>query len=174
MLTDKQIRANQYAISFTLQLESFVKANIYPDFTCSLKLDWSAKRTSSRGGIYKTGPGINIAMNSAALLQLPEHNIYRFYEYPAYDSDATIGGFYSTQYEHKLKAIIAHEVAHAVQFLEYKKTNTRCKPHGTIFKKYYKLFRTTFVNSALPNQAMLQKKYQDSIAKLSVTSYGLA
>ena len=171
MLTKEQIVANSEAIRFTLLLERFVQETLYPDFTCSVKLDWKFSRRCSRGGIYKDGPGINIAMSSAALVYLKYPDIYRFYEYPSFDSDKHIGGFYATDYTLKLKAIVAHEVAHAVQFFEYKKLNTRCKPHGPIFKKYYKLLRDNFVNPSLPTQADLNKAYNESLKALKVTTY---
>jgi hypothetical protein len=171
MLNNKQIIANQKAIGFTLQLEDYVKNNIYPDFTCTIKLDWSPRRSSSRGGIYSDGPGVNIAMNTAALVNHNTDDVYRFYEYPSYDADKVIGGFYAKNYELKLKAIIAHEVSHAVQFFEYKKLNIRCKPHGDVFKKYYKLFRTTFVNNMLPEQSYLKTAYEDSLKQLNITLF---
>jgi hypothetical protein len=163
MLSNKQVIANQQAIRFNLQLEQFVQQAIYADFSCTIKLDWSYTRRSSRGGIYKDGPGINIAMSSAALVTKSPDSVYRFYEYPSYDSDLVIGGFYAQDYTLKLQAIIAHEVAHAVQFFEYSKLNIRCKPHGPIFKKYYSLFRTTFINDKLPEQNQLRQNYTDTI-----------
>lgn len=169
MITDSQIAANTHAIRFNLKLEKFVQDNFYRDFTCGIKLDWDYKRRSSRGGIYKNGPGINIAMASAALIDKPKDNVYRFYEYKSYDTSKVIGGFYATDYLLKLHAVIAHEVAHAVQFFEYDKLNTRCKPHGIIFKKYYSIFRESFINEHIPNQAELEKEYKANILTLLLT-----
>lgn len=171
MLSNAQIKANAEAIRFTLLLERFIKETVYPDFTCTVKLDWKFNRRCSRGGIYKDGPGINIAMGSAALVYLTYPEIYRFYEYPSFDSDRHIGGFYATDYKLKLQAIIAHEVAHAVQFFEYKKLGTRCKPHGPVFKKYYKLLRDNFVNPNLPSQAELTKTYNEYLKTIQITTY---
>jgi hypothetical protein len=167
MLTSKQITANQQALRFALTIETYIQQNIYSDFSCSVNLDWSTARRSSRGGIYKNGPGINIAMSSAALIDNSNQNVYRFYEYPSYDSDKVIGGFYSKDYTDKLYAIIAHEVAHAVQFFEYKKLSIRCKPHGPIFKKYYSLFRKQFINEYIPkNQLSLKDQYDEQLVGL--------
>jgi len=173
MLNEKQIQANAHALRFTLLLERFVQSNIYSDFTCFLKTDWSNARRSSRGGVYKNGPGINIAMSSAALIYHNPVDVYRFYEYPSYDSNSIIGGFYAKDYLIKLEAIIAHEVAHAVQFFEYKKLNTRCKPHGPIFKKYYTLLRKEFINHKLADQNPLKQQYEDSLRKFYINSYKL-
>lgn len=171
MLKESQIVANQHAIRFNLELQKFVQDNIYSDFTCTIKLDWDYKRRTSRGGIYKNGPGINIAMASAALVDHISDNVYRFYEYPSYDYDPVIGGFYAQDYILKLQAIVAHEVAHAVQFFEYSKLAVRCKPHGPIFKKYYSIFRKNFINHRIPKQAELQKLYENDIKKLKVTMF---
>jgi SprT-like family len=171
MLTNKQIIANQAAVRFKLQLERYIQENLYKDFTCDIKLDWDFKRRTSRGGIYKNGPGINIAMASAALIMHNPKDVYRFYEYPSYDSNNVIGGFYAKDYLLKLRAIIAHEVAHAVQFFEYKKLNIRCKPHGPVFKKHYSTLRTTFINNDIPNQLILKKDYEDSLKALQITTY---
>jgi hypothetical protein len=171
MLNENKIKANNIAQRFTLALESYVKDNLYNDFTCSLTLDWSKTRRASRGGIYRNGPGINIAMNGAALINLDDNTIYRFYEYPSYDSNSIIGGFYGKDYTLKLKAIIAHEVAHAVQMFEYSKFNFRCKPHGAVFKKHYSTFRKLFVNSLLPNQVILRTEYDDMIKSISTSNH---
>jgi hypothetical protein len=171
MLSDEQIKANGEAIRFTLLLEQFVRDNLYSDFKCNIKLDWAFSRRSSRGGIYKDGPGINIAMAHAALVYLNGNEIYRFYEYPSFDADKYIGGFYSTDYTHKLHAIIAHEVAHAVQFFEYKKLNTRDKPHGVVFKKYYKILREEFVNKKLPTQQQLTDSYTKYAQSLKISTH---
>lgn len=171
MLKESQIIANQHAIRFNLELEKFIQTNVYKDFTCAIKLDWDYRRRTSRGGIYKNGPGINIAMASAALVDLDNDSIYRFYEYPSYDYDPVIGGFYAQDYLLKLQSVVAHEVAHAVQFFEYSKLKVRCKPHGPIFKKYYSIFRKTFINSRIPKQAALQKIYAEDLKKLKVIMF---
>jgi hypothetical protein len=171
MLDDNKINANNIAQRFTLTLESYVKDTLYNDFTCSLKLDWSKTRRTSRGGLYCNGPGINIAMNSAALISLDGNTVYRFYEYPSYDSNSIIGGFYAKDYTIKLKAIIAHEVAHAVQFFAYKKLNIRCKPHGPLFKIHYSTFRELFINSLLSDQKAMFKEYNTGITSTSKRLY---
>jgi hypothetical protein len=172
MLTNLQIKANHQALRFNLLLQKYVQDNIYADFTCNCKLDWDYKRRTSRGGIYKDGPGINIAMSSAALIHHDSNQVYRFYEYPSYDNNSIIGGFYATDYLLKLQAIVAHEVAHAVQFFEYKKLNTRCKPHGSIFKKYYSVFRTQFINHNIPEQTRLKQTYETCLKQIAITTYG--
>jgi len=160
----KDISAHHRAYILAQDIESWAKTNVHKDFFLGkVILDWSNKRTSSRGGLYRSGPGINIAMATS----FPDNKsqVYRFYEYRSYDSDSIIGGFYSANPYHKLRAIVAHEMAHAIQFFMYNKTGSRCKPHGPVFKKYYKELREEFVNKDLPNQKQLASAYLDYINK---------
>ena len=164
MINEFRIITNLHAQSLILKAEAWIKERLFPDFTVSAKFDWDSKRRSSRGGIYKEGPGINMAMYWA----VPNNHgtTYRFYEYASYDKDPSIGGFYSRNPYDKLDAILLHEIAHAVQFFSYKKTNTRCKPHGPVFKQYYKALRTEFINYRLPDQAQLKADYESYVNKL--------
>ena len=163
MISEFQILANQHALRTSLAMETWVKQSLFSDFTLVSKFDWSPSRRASRGGIYKDGPGINIAMYY--IPRVPGE-IYRFYEYPSFDANNIIGGFYSRRPYDKLEATIAHEVAHAVQFFAYKKLNTSCKPHGTMFKEYYAMLRKQFINFKLPVQAPLVAEYQNYANKL--------
>lgn len=163
MISEFQILANIHAQRTALSMEAWVKQNLFSDFTLVSKFDWSPSRRSSRGGIYKDGPGINIAMY---YIPRVEGEIYKFYEYPSFDANSIIGGFYSRRPYDKLEATIAHEVAHAVQFFAYKKLNTRCKPHGPMFKEYYSKLRMQFINPNLPEQKVLTDEYQDYASKL--------
>lgn len=121
-----------------------------------IQLDWSPRRRSSRGGIYKNGPGINIAMS---WIPATFNGVGRFYEYPSFDTNPVIGGFFYDDPIIKLKAIIVHEMAHSVQFFHYKKENIRCKPHGPLFKKYYAELRQEFINDLLKDQKELKIRY---------------
>jgi hypothetical protein len=173
MLDRKQIlSANMHAVTLSSEIEEYVKSHLFNGFKLTTKLDWSKKRISSRGGIYKDGPGINISMINAFPNNLGT-TVYRFCEYPSYDSDKVIGGFYSRNPYDKLRAIVAHEVAHAVQMYSYRVLNIRCAPHGPIFKKYYAIFREQFVNSSksLENQVELKSEYESYIAALKHKQY---
>lgn len=167
-MNDFQINSNSHAQRFVLQVEKWVQENVFSDFKVTARFDWNPSRKSSRGGIYKDGPGINMAMYWA----IPNNygNTYKFNEYRSFDGDRYIGGFYSTRPEDKLEAILVHEIAHAVQFFAYKKLNIRCKPHGPVFKKYYKMLRQHFVNPNLPDQAALKKDYDSYFDKLQANN----
>lgn len=154
MQSDRVIKANSHAATFIKEVVTWVQNNVYSGFTLEYKLDWSLSRTSSRGGMYAKGPGINMAMAHL----VPISSTYRYHEYASFDKDPYIGGFYSSRSYDKLEAVILHEIAHALQFFEYKKLNIRCKPHGPIFKKYYRMLRGQFLNHKLPNQSSLLTK----------------
>jgi hypothetical protein len=164
----KQVELNKFCYDYAKTLEQWVTDYFYSDFTMSVKLDWSKNRKNSRGGLYADGPGINMAMNSI----YPDNKgyVYRFYEYPSYNSHPVIGGFYSKDPIHKVKALLLHETAHAAQFFSYKKNNTRCKPHGTVFKDFYKQLRVEFLNYQLPDQIKYKQDYETYINKITRTN----
>jgi hypothetical protein len=166
----KNIQAHNFAYSFAKELELWVQKTLFNNFTLTVKLDWSKSRVTSRGGIYKAGPGINIAMIPAFPITTPQVT-YLFHEYPSYHTDKEIGGFYAVDPYLKLKVIIAHEVAHAVQFYSYKITGTRCQPHGPVFKNYYRMLRQRFINNLIPDQKPLQQDYVNYMNKLQKSKY---
>lgn len=116
--------------------------------------DWKPTRRTSRGGLYRVDgirqPGINIAMSS----YIPRYGYpLRHYEYKSFDNDPFIGGFYTDDMEHPVLAVVAHEIAHAVQrWREWYVKLPRSKPHGDEFKLYYAKLRAIFVNPLLPDQ----------------------
>jgi hypothetical protein len=124
-------------------------------------LDWSSRRRSSRGGWYATGPGINIAM---AITSKPRTSPYRMYEYPSFDADPIIGGFYSDDPDLALGMTICHEMAHAVQFFRVKHLGKpRGKPHGVDFKTPYALLRKALINPHIHSEALYKELYEKMI-----------
>jgi len=146
-------------------MESFIQT--WPHKGCSsfqmgeIKFDFSKRRVSSRGGINKVDgiwmPFISIAMHNYT----QPSNIYRFYEYKSYDEDKVIGGFYSNNIEHRIIAVICHEMAHAIQFWHtYYNNIQNVKPHGEEFKTYYAALRQVYLNNNLPDQKDMGKRYR--------------
>lgn len=167
---DKQLTTQ--VKDFATQAEAWVVKNIYPEFTlATIKTDWNRNRRSHRGGYYSKGPGINIAMR--LLKTTPVGVPIRFYEYKAYDSDAEIGGFFTNNSEHYNQAIILHEVSHAVQYYSYKLNSFRCKPHGIVFKNYYRQLRKEFLNYKLPEQKKLRAEYEYFIRDIQNHNYNM-
>ena len=91
MKAEKRVEITKYANDFIRRVEKHCKEEIYVDFQlASVKLDWSLKRSCSRGGMYADGPGINIAM---AWLHKRQGSIYYVREYASFNKDEEIGGF---------------------------------------------------------------------------------
>ena len=148
------------------EIESFIQT--WPHKGCSsfqmgeVKLDFSKSRTTSKGGVVKFDgvwmPFINVAMHNYTQAT----NVYRFYEYKSYDEDKIIGGFYSDNIEHRIKAVLCHEMAHAIQFWhKYYNNIQNVKPHGEEFKTYYAALRQVFLNAELPNQIVMGSRYRE-------------
>lgn len=154
-------------------MESFIRT--WPYESCSnfelgmIKFDFSKSRTRCKGGIYYVDgiwvPGINIAMHNYT----QPTNVYRFYEYASYDADPVIGGFYSDNIEHRIIAVLCHEMAHAVQYWHkfYHKIPIG-KPHGEDFKKHYYILRQVYLNNILPNQNDTGIRYR-ALKKIAIT-----
>lgn len=138
------------------------------DFDLSyVKLDWSKRRTCSRGGWYPTkgGAGVNIAM---FLCTKPTFNqIIRVYEYKSFDSSPVIGGFYTKNVENKLAMHCLHEVAHAAQYWgKYLKKLDTGLPHGNVWKSIYSHLRSSILNPNLENQKLLSEEYNQIIESI--------
>ena len=161
----EQARWNFFAQQYIKDVEAFAIKEIFPKFKLtSIKLDWSTKRRSSRGGMYADGPGINMAMNH--LCKERDGGVYRVYEYKSFDSDPLIGGFYTRDKHDRLRMVIVHEIAHALQYYSYKLNNFRCKPHGPAWRNFYKRLRQEFINPRLEDQTELKREYDNLVRKI--------
>jgi hypothetical protein len=108
--------------------------------------DWSISRRSSRGGWYRQGPGINIAMSRYCF----DFILDRVYEYPSFDADPVIGGFVPKHKDHYLACVVCHEMAHAAQFYAYNILNApKGAPHGPDFRQPYARLRKKLFNHLL-------------------------
>ena len=142
----------------------------YQNFVLSkFELDWSLKRRSSRGGWYKEGAGISIAMSLACM---PRTSPYRMYEYKSFDADPVIGGFYATDENLSLGLHVCHEMAHAAQFYSHFNLGVESdRPHGVLFKNTYRKLRVAVLNRHIPvNQKQLKDQYDSML--LSFVSGG--
>ena len=54
---------------------------------------------------------------------------------------------------------ILHEIAHALQYYSYRINGFRCKPHGTVWKNFYRRLREEFLNPHLEDQVELKADY---------------
>lgn len=165
-----KVSCNKQVIDYARYVESWVQETLFSDFKlATIKTDWNKKRKSHRGGYYASGPGINIAMHFLYSYKHPP--VSRFYEYPSFDNDTVIGGFYYYYADFHMKVVVLHEIAHAVQFYYFKTHSYRGKPHGEEFKKYYALLREQFLNKLLPCQITAKNDYKDFISSIQNHEY---
>jgi hypothetical protein len=164
-VTDK-LHFNKFAFDYTNDIEKEIRNfTDFESFALSdAKFDWSERRTRSRGGRYPWGLGISIAMYHAT--KHDPQGVHKVYEYRSYTTDPIIGSIYIRDPLHGLRMIILHELAHTMQYYHYRKFTYRCKPHGKMFKQWYKMLRVNFLNNDLPNQQICKAKYEKDIQKL--------
>ena len=162
----EKLHFNKFAFDFTNDIEKEIrKFTDFESFALSdAKFDWSERRTRSRGGRYAWGYGISIAMHRAT--KYDPKGVHKVYEYRSYASDPIIGSIYIRNPLDGLRMIILHELAHTMQYYHYYKFGYRCKPHGKMFKKWYKMLRVNFLNDTLPNQQICKAKYEKDIERL--------
>jgi len=141
---DEQL--NKYMNDIHVEMVNHIKKydEGFENFTCSLKLDWSQHRVSSRGGWYKAGPGVNYSM-----IQL-QHDINsgKFIEYASFAKDKIIGNFTSNDPMMMCYALSCHELAHAA--IGYLDKNNK-ERHGPRWKDMYAKYRNIYVNSYVDN-----------------------
>lgn len=131
----------------------------------SVKKDWSTRRKCHRGGWYAKGAGINMAMYLLFNCYRLAEPVMRFMEYPSFNNHSVIGGFYYTDVNLKAQTMVCHEMAHAWQFHDAKKNNTRFAPHGVEFKQHYATLRKKFINHKVENQEKLLAIYSRDLPK---------
>jgi len=122
-------------------------------FTCSLKMDWDKNRSSSRGGMYAKGPGVNYAMTQTNSMGRTGH----YWEYESFKKDATIGGFTTKDESLCVYALQCHEMAHAV--IGYLGLQNVVASHGPEWKSIYADLRNYFINPYVDSCVVDKKKF---------------
>jgi hypothetical protein len=157
---DDKLVYEQHARRWALECEHVIRSwQRFETFTLSLLvLDWSTRRRSSRGGLYKEGPGINIAMSIACM---PRTTPYRVYEYKSFDADPVIGGFYGVDPHLPVAWHVCHEMAHAAQYYGHYSLGIESdRAHGKQFKSLYSKLRVATINKLIPlNQLQMKEEY---------------
>lgn len=122
------------------------------DFAVKIRCDYSTNRKCSWGGIRRGKNFISLALNKYSLAS-HYNDPMTFNEYPSFASDPIIGTI-SGNWQKALAALIAHEMAHAVELGSIKQNavsahglNVRGK-HGPLWKEIYRKLRINFVNNA--------------------------
>lgn len=99
-----------------------------------------------------------ISINVGSLQYRFDHHI----EYDSFNNDPVIGKIRVSGKDDHLLCIVAHEVAHHVQFKFWNRskilsTKNWRKPHGEVFKLLYRHLRKDLVNPIINQNTSLQK-----------------
>lgn len=146
----EKIQIEQFSKTFADQVVNFIVEQYNKTFTCNYRWDWSKNRVCHRGGKYKNGFGINMAMNSFINKKYP----VKINEYASFNSDPIIGGIIAKNMFEHIKMFICHEVAHTWVSHQY---TTKKQPHGIEWKEKYKILRENFVNPFINKQLQKDK-----------------
>lgn len=115
-------------------------------FTLSIRIDTSARRTRSWGGVKYSGPFVSLAVNR----YLNTQNAV-FHEYRSFQHDPMIGTVRGSA-EKALAATFVHELSHCLQFsvkagsFDQSITSDE-RGHGLLWKEIYRKLRQQFVNN---------------------------
>ncbi len=123
-----------------------------PDFDVRIRCDYSTRRKCSWGGIRNGKNFISLALNGYHLASHYNDPV-TFNEYKNFAADPVIGTV-TAKWQKALAALIAHEMAHAVELGSIKQNAvsahglTAIGKHGSLWKEIYRKFRINFVNNA--------------------------
>jgi len=119
--------------------------------------NWTLGRSTSRGGVRRYVPFVNIAMRAhlAWDMVLSDAPTFQYKEYASIASEPAIGAFSTPDWRHVIEAITCHEVAHAFavtmgmpgNFLEMRRRFA--KIHGPGWRELYALFRGELLNDRI-------------------------
>lgn len=131
-----------------------------PGFNPKISVSFGKNRTTSRGGFRKGRPFIDI-VGKRFVPSVQYQTLMNELEYPAFNNDKVIGALYNVTWMKALAGLVAHELAHAVQFdadmkVEAKQEfkvghlddyHTYMRGHNGFWKRIYADLRIKFVNS---------------------------
>lgn len=132
-----------------------------PNFSPAVRVSFAPNRRCSRGGIRRGLPFISIVGKRFVKPAMVDGYMDEP-EYKRFDNDPVIGGMKNVPWRKALAGLVAHELAHAVQFYqgtrsgakrvlgieELEDYNDLLSGHDWFWKKIYADLRVQFVNSA--------------------------
>jgi hypothetical protein len=156
-----QATVDNYARALASKMEAYVQKRYnVPDFKLKVIISFGERRKVSRGGTKGGLPFINIVGKRYAEA-LESNKMTYLNEYAHIRNDPVIGQILNTTWQTALAGIVAHEVAHAVQFFPTTKEsamgvygvenlNSNDKAlakHNWFWQRIYADLRTEFVNT---------------------------
>ena len=124
------------------------------DWAPVVRCDFNPKRKRSWGGLRQVGgrgrPRVPF-MSLVLSRYVGPAGMTTFSEYKRFASDPVIGDFEGTAWENALTCLIAHEIAHCVQYTVsdadvMKELGPRRGGHGQFWRNIYAILREHFVN----------------------------
>ena len=139
-----------------------------PRFSPLVQVTFAANRRVSRGGVRKGRSFFCIVANRFFIASQTFTGIMDEPEYKSFNKDPVIGGLYGVTWQKALASLVAHELAHSVQYDQGTKVGAKrvlgienlddrneiLRGHDWFWKRIYADLRTQFVNS---NQFELEK-----------------
>lgn len=151
-----EAHVHNYALVVSRVMTEFCRRrfNLGEDWTPVVRCDFNPRRRRSWGGLRRVGGRDNpcVPFMSLVLSRYVGGQAQTVYnEYKRFASDPVIGSFNATNWEMALAALIAHEIAHCVQFTVkdpevLKELGEPTKGHGDFWRKIYAILRQEFVN----------------------------
>ena len=131
-----------------------------PGFNPKISVTFGKNRTTSRGGFRKGRPFIDI-VGKRFVPSAQYQTLMNEREDPAFNDDKVIGALYNVTWMRAMAGLVAHELAHAVQFdadikVEAKQEfkvghlddyHTYMRGHNGFWRRIYADLRIKFVNS---------------------------
>jgi hypothetical protein len=157
-----QVVVEQFAKEMASRMEAHVRIRYnVPDFKLKTRISFAPNRKLSRGGTKMGEPFISLVCKRH--LESAENNTpLTFYEYAHIKNDPVIGEVKNVSWQIALGALIAHEVAHSIQY--YTDTKQSAKEvfgiqdvvkdkmllnHNWLWQQIYADLRTEFVNGKI-------------------------
>lgn len=147
---------NNYALVVSRVMTEFCRKRFKmgDDWTPVVRCDFNPRRKRSWGGVRRVGGRGNRRVPFMSLVlgrYVGDTAHTTFSEYKRFAKDPVIGTFESTNWEMPLACLIAHEIAHCVQYTVkdpevLKELGTRSNGHGQFWKNIYAILRQEFIN----------------------------
>jgi hypothetical protein len=173
MITQQTV--DKFIRNLSDQMVSYVRGKYdCPTFNPIVQVTFAANRKASRGGVRNGKAFFNIVANRF-LAAAQGTGMMDEPEYKSFNRDPVIGGLYNVTWQKALASLVAHELAHSIQFDQGTKVGAKrvlgieelddrneiLRGHDWFWKRIYGDLRTQFVNN---NQFEIEKPVEKAPA----------